>query len=103
MPTYTFEDTKTGKVWDEMISISERELFLKDNPHIKQKPAAAAIIAGVGGIRTDSGWKENISRIAEAHPTSALASQHGDKSAKSVKTRKAVEKWRTKRAADPRK
>ena len=36
MPTYTFENTKTGKVYDEYMSISERETYLEQNPHIKQ-------------------------------------------------------------------
>ena len=29
MPIYTFENTKTGKVYDEMMSISEMEDYLK--------------------------------------------------------------------------
>ena len=36
MPIYTFENTKTGKVYDDMMSIAEKELFLKKNKHIKQ-------------------------------------------------------------------
>ena len=31
MPTYTFENTKTGKVYDEYMSISERETYLEQN------------------------------------------------------------------------
>ena len=29
MPIYTFENTKTGKVYDDMMSIAEKEEFLK--------------------------------------------------------------------------
>ena len=29
MPIYTFENTKTGKVYDDMMSISEKEEFLE--------------------------------------------------------------------------
>ena len=36
MPIYTFENTKTGKVFDDMMSISEKESYLKKNKHIKQ-------------------------------------------------------------------
>ena len=36
MPTYTFEDTKTGKVFDDYMSISDKEAYLKKNKHIKQ-------------------------------------------------------------------
>ena len=35
MPIYTFENTKTGKVYDDMMSIAEKEDFLKKNKHIK--------------------------------------------------------------------
>ena len=37
MPIYTFENTKTKKVYDEMMSISEKEEYLKKNKHIKQR------------------------------------------------------------------
>ena len=103
MPTYTFLNKKTGKVWDEMMSISESEKLLRENPNIQKQPTAINMVRSVMGQRSmqnDSGWKENISRIAEAHPSSNLATQHGDKSAKAVKTRQAVEKWKRKRAAD---
>ena len=40
----------------------------------------------------DSGWKDNLSRIAEAHPRSTLAERHGRKSIKDIKTKQVVEK-----------
>ena len=49
------------------MSISERETYLEQNPHIKQLINKINIVSGTGGIKTDSGWKENMSRIAEAH------------------------------------
>ena len=101
MPTYSFVNENTKEEFSELMSMSEREAFLSDNPNIRQLPPTQMnIVAGVGGIRTDNGWKENLSRIAEAHPTSELASTHGDKSAKDVKTRQVVDKWKSKRAAD---
>jgi hypothetical protein len=101
MPTYSFVNENTKEEFSELMSMSEREAFLSDNPNIRQLPPTQMnIVAGVGGIRTDNGWKENLSRIAEAHPTSELASTHGDKSAKDVKTRQVVDKWKKKRAAD---
>jgi hypothetical protein len=36
MPLYKFEDTETGKVWEEFMSIDGREKYLEENPHIKQ-------------------------------------------------------------------
>tara|TARA_B100000927_G_C16392257_1_gene439840 strand:+ start:716 stop:1015 length:300 start_codon:yes stop_codon:yes gene_type:complete len=97
MPTYTFENTKTGKVYDEYMSISERETYLEQNPHIKQLINKINIVSGTGGIKTDSGWKENMSRIAEAHPTSPLAQRYGKRSIKQVKTEQVIKKHRKRR------
>tara|TARA_Y100001968_G_scaffold188235_1_gene172573 strand:- start:598 stop:909 length:312 start_codon:yes stop_codon:yes gene_type:complete len=96
MPIYTFENTKTGKVYDDMMSIAEKEEFLEKNKHIKQKLTTINISSGVVGInmKNDGGWKDNLSRIAEAHPTSELAKQHRRRSTKEVKTQQVVEKHR---------
>jgi len=96
MPIYTFENTKTGEVYDDMMSIAEMEKFLKKNKHIKQKLTTINISSGVQGInmKNDGGWKDNLSRIAEAHPTSELAKQHRRRSTKEVKTQQVVEKHR---------
>ena len=96
MPIYTFENTKTGEVFDDMMSISDMEKFLKKNKHIKQKITTINISSGVQGInmKTDGGWKDNLSRIADAHPTSELAKQHRRRSIKEVKTQQVVEKHR---------
>ena len=96
MPIYTFENTKTGKVYDDMMSISEKESFLKKNKHIKQMLTTINISSGVVGVnmKNDGGWKDNLSRIAEAHPTSELAKQHKRRSTKEVKTQQVVEKHR---------
>jgi hypothetical protein len=96
MPIYTFENTKTGKVYDDMMSIAEKEEFLEKNKHIKQKLTTINISSGVMGVnmKNDGGWKDNLSRIAEAHPTSELAQQHRKRSVKEVKTQQVVEKHR---------
>ena len=96
MPIYTFENTKTGEVFDDMMSIADMEKFLKKNKHIKQKITTINISSGVQGInmKTDGGWKDNLSRIADAHPTSELAKQHRRRSIKEVKTQQVVEKHR---------
>lgn len=92
MPTYTFQDTDTGEVFDKILKISEKDDFLKSNPNLKSLVTGINIVAGVGGMKTDSGWKENLSRIAEAHPTSALADRYGSKSVKDVKTKQVINK-----------
>ena len=96
MPIYTFENTKTGKVYDDMMSISEKEEFLEKNKHIKQRLTTINISSGVMGVnmKNDGGWKDNLSRIAEAHPTSELAKQHKKRSIKEVKTQQVIQKHR---------
>ena len=96
MPIYDFRNKKTGEVFEEMMSISAREQYLKDNPHIEQLVSGINIVSGVAGksYRQDGGWKDNLSRIAEAHPTSELAKQHRRRSIKEVKTQQVVEKHR---------
>tara|TARA_A100001011_G_scaffold382835_1_gene453258 strand:- start:2882 stop:3214 length:333 start_codon:yes stop_codon:yes gene_type:complete len=99
MPIYTFINTKTGKEFDDMMSISDMENYLAKNKHIKQKITGINIIGGIQGIthKTDGGWKENMSRIAEAHPTSPLADRYGKKSIKQVKTREVLKKHRSRK------
>ena len=96
MPIYTFENTKTGKVYDDMMSIAEKEEFLEKNKHIKQNLTTINISSGVMGVnmKNDGGWKDNLSRIAEAHPNSELAKQHKRRSTKEVKTQQVIEKHR---------
>ena len=91
---YTFENKRSGKQHTEMMSIAEMEEYLAKNKNIKQVITSINIVGGIQGIthKTDSGWKENMSRIAEAHPTSPLARQYGKKSIKQVKTEQVLKK-----------
>ena len=92
MPTYSFRNNDTGEEWDEFFSISGKEEFLKENDHIVQLPSLISIVGDVGGIKNDSGWKDNMSRIAEAHPGSPLARRYGKKSTKDINTRQVLKK-----------
>jgi len=107
MPIYTFENTKTGEVFDDMMMIAEKEVYLKKNKHIRQMLTTINIsksgVMGHGQMKTDNGWKEMQSRIAEAHPISPFADQHGKKSAKEIKTQQVVEKHRKRQAAQKKK
>jgi len=97
VPTYTFKNTKTGKLEDIILSFSEHDKFKKDNPHMEQQITRVNIVSGVAGMgsfKNDQGWKENMSRIAEAHPTSPFAERYGKKSIKDVKTQTVLEKHR---------
>ena len=106
MPIYSFKNTKTGKVYDDMMSIADKEVYLKKNKHIQQMVTKINIssgVVGVGAMKNDNGWKEMQSRIAEAHPASEFAKQHGKRSTKEIKTQAVVEKHRKRQAAQKRK
>ena len=57
MPTYRFYHEPSDSEWDEMMSNAEREQYLKDNPDVEQVHTGINIVAGVGSIKSDSGWK----------------------------------------------
>ena len=101
MPLYTFENKRTGKTFTEMMSISEMESYLKKNKHIKQNISSVNIVAGVSGMsyRSDKGWNETLSKIAEKHPQSKLAQDMGTKSTKQIKTEQVMKKHRKKWAS----
>ena len=98
MPVYTFEDIKTKKEFTEHMSIAEMEEYLLKNKHIRQVIMPINIVAGVSGIthKNDQGWKETLSKIAEANPHTPLGRQHGRKDVKTIKTKQAVQKMKKK-------
>ena len=86
MPTYTFYNTETDEQFDDFMSWSQRETYLKENPHIEPMLTTAALVGDHIVNRMDGGMKETFSRIAEAHPNSPLSDRFG--SGRSGKSRK---------------
>ena len=95
MPTYIFRDNKTGETWEDMMSNSQREIYLKNNPEINQVPGGFVTVGdhlmGVGP-KQDGGMTENLQRIAEAHPGTPLADRYGGEATKQQKTRAVLKK-----------
>ena len=95
MPTYTFKDNITGFNFDEFMGMSEREKYLKDNPHISQVPVMFSYVGdhimGVGP-KVDSSFNERMQQIANSHPGSPLADRYGKSSHKEIKTRNEMKK-----------
>jgi len=94
MPNYNFKNKKTGEEWEEFFTMSGKDLFLEQNPDVVQLPSLFSMSASGTGdrIKTDSGWKENLSRIAEAHPNTPLGDKYNKKSTKDIKTRQVLKK-----------
>ena len=75
MPTYSFRDKNTDEVFDVVLRMSEREQYLKDNPHLEQTITAAPAFTGdhiSAAKKYDSGFKEVLQKIHERTPGSQL-------------------------------
>jgi hypothetical protein len=92
MPTYKFLNKETNEEFEDFISISRKEELLKLNPHIIQIIEAPSIVSSSGSNKVPDGFKEVLSKVAEAHPDSTLAERHRRKSIKEVRTREIVDK-----------
>ena len=93
MPTYNFKNIKTGEEWEEFFTLSGKDLFLEQNPDVVQLPSLFISASGTGDrVKTDDGWKENSSRIAEAHPILHWVINIIRKLSKNYKTRQVLKK-----------
>ena len=93
MPTYQFRNTQTDEEFEVLMKISEREEYLKNNPHIQPIISAPALVTGVStSNKVPDGFKEVLSKVAEKHPTSKVAQRYGKKSIKQIKTEQIVKK-----------
>lgn len=96
MPLYDFKDTVTGEIETKLMSMSSREEFLEQNPHIKQViTSAPALVSGTSTTNKDAGWNENLSRIAAAHQNTALADKVGGRTVKQAKINQIAKKHQT--------
>lgn len=97
MPLYDFKNTETGEYEERSVRLADYDKFLEDNPHLQRVITKAPSLnqGGVGDrTKADGGFKEVLSKISDANPTSALASDYGKKDSKSVKVRNAVQSVR---------
>jgi hypothetical protein len=93
MPLYDFLNTQTGEVEELMLSLSQREQFLKDNPHMQQVLGATATVSGVSITgKVPDGFKEVLAKVSENHKQSSVANKHGKKSIKESQTQQIVNK-----------
>jgi hypothetical protein len=98
MPTYTFIDTLSNEIFDVIMSMKDFDQYKKENPtHERYFDEAPQVVSGTStSLRTDDGFKEVMSKVAEAHPTSPLAERYKRKSIKEVRTERVVKKYRDK-------
>ena len=94
MPTYRFYNSKTNEEYEDLMSIAEMESLIKKK-HIKLLPPTQMnIVSSVGSVdsKTDSGFKEVLSKAAEAHPNSPLAERYGRKTVRQTQVEAARKK-----------
>ena len=94
MPTYTIRNKQFGTEKEVFCKYSELQEMLK-NDDLEHVITAPAIISGIEGktFKEDSGFRENMQRIAESHPNSALAEKYGtNRTNKDIKTFETVKK-----------
>ncbi len=99
MPTYRFYNSKTKTEFEDYMTISDMEKFTKKK-HIKLLvPTQMNIVSSVGSVdsKTDSGFKEVLSKAAEAHPNSPLAERYGRKSVKQTQIDRVRKKHRNRK------
>lgn len=98
MPLYVFFNELTEEEFEDIMTISEKEKFLKESPHIRQRVTSFGIVSGVGSIdsKTDNTWKEVLQKVAEAHPDSDVGNRYGKKNHKQIKTQEVLKKHRKK-------
>ena len=74
MPTYTFYNEETKEEFTTIMSISEREEFLKSNPQVKQCLATPAFADPVrmGVRKIDSSFNDVLLKAKSAHKHSTI-------------------------------
>ena len=94
MPLYSFRNNETGEEYDLMMKYSDKVQYLENHPEIESIISGApGLVKGTGDrTKPPSGFKEVLSRISEANPTSALANDFGHKDHKSVKKTRSCRK-----------
>lgn len=78
MPTYTFRNTNNDEIFDELMKWSDREKYLKENPHLEPYIGSAPSIGDpvrLGVRRPDGGFNEVLSKIHANNYKSNLASK----------------------------
>ena len=103
MQTYTFLNTKSKKIEEHQLNLSDYDSFKLANPHLERyfdsAPGFTFDGKSFNGVRSkiDNGFKEVLSKIAEKNPASPLAAEYRRPSNKEVKTKEIIKKHVEKR------
>jgi hypothetical protein len=69
MPTYTFLNTKTKKEFDITMSISERDKYVSENPHLQQVLKTMNVVdpTRLGIQKPDNGFRDLLKDMKKKH------------------------------------
>jgi len=70
MPIYTLLNTETGESFTEVMSIAEKEDFLKNNPEFQQQIVSAPALGDsirLGLKKPDNGFRDRLKEIKKQH------------------------------------
>jgi|TARA_B110000977_G_scaffold69694_1_gene94671 hypothetical protein len=69
MPNYSFKNKDgTGEVFDKFLKMADREVFLQDNPHIKQVITSGTPMVDsirMGRQKPDQGFRDILSSMKQ--------------------------------------
>ena len=73
MPTYKFLNNETGEEFEDFMSISALDQYLKDNPNIVQLVNGAPLIhSGRGLQKPDNGFREILREVKKKNSKDTL-------------------------------
>lgn len=74
MPTYNFKNNDTGEEFEKFMSISARDTYLKENPHIQSMLSGAPMIGDPVrlGRGDQGGFRDVLRNIHQRNPGSKM-------------------------------
>ena len=68
MPTYTFRNMNTGEEFEDFMSMSSLDDYLKSNPHLSTIiNEAPALVSGRGMGKPDNGFRDLLKDMKKKH------------------------------------
>jgi hypothetical protein len=70
MPTYRFENTETGEIFEKWMYMAEKEPFLQENPNIKPLIPTQMNVGEVGDLLSkhvskNPGWNDVLRKVSK--------------------------------------
>lgn len=70
MPRYSFKDLNTGEEFTTVMTMAEREEYVKANPHVQQQLIAAPALGDsirMGMVKPDNAFRDHLKEIKKKH------------------------------------